>query len=81
MGIYKIDIKELLEKILIIVEEHVFDNGKQQPSFHIEEKEAIIQACILYTQKLFEEYSIVEIKNSFIEEQKDVINEKKTLLH
>jgi len=35
----------------------------------------------LFLEKIFSEYQIVEIKNSYVQEQKEEINEKKKLLH
>jgi hypothetical protein len=81
MNIYTIDFEKLCDLFIDTIEEIVFDGGNLHQSFSLENKDDIKKAMNLFLQKTFEQYQIVEIKNSFVEQQKEEVYEKKKLLH
>ena len=81
MSIYSLDFEKLCDLFIDTIEGVVFDENTMHQSFSLENKEDIKRAMNLFLEKIFSEYQIVEIKNSYVQEQKEEINEKKKLLH
>jgi hypothetical protein len=79
--IYTLDFEKLCDLFIDTIEGVVFDENTMHQSFSLENKEDIKKAMNLFLEKIFSEYQIVEIKNSYVQEQKEEINEKKKLLH
>jgi len=75
MKVYKLDIEKLIDNLLHAVEGYVFEESTMTPNFNIENKEACKSMIKLQLEQIFEEYDIVEIKNTytFKKEKKDVI--------
>jgi len=81
MSIYSLDFEKLCDLFIDTIEGVVFDENTMHQSFSLENKEDIKRAMNIFLEKIFSEYQIVEIKNEFLKEQKEVLDEKKKLLH
>ena len=79
--IYTLDFEKLCDLFIDTIEGVVFDENTMHQSFSLENKNDVKKAMNLFLEKIFSEYQIVEIKNSYVQEQKEEINEKKKLLH
>jgi len=76
--IYTIDFEKLCDLFIDTIEGVVFDDNTMHQNFSLYNKEEIKRAMNLFLEGIFSEYSIVEIKNSFIEEKRE---EKKSFLN
>ena len=77
MKIYKLDIEKLIENLLNLVEEYVFEESTMSPNFSIDNKEACKNTIKLQIEKVFEDYDVIEVKNNY----KFKKEKKKKLFH